>query len=156
MHRVNLSVAIVCMVSKKNACPEIFKSSTDLENFLSPANNFTETTATTTQTILDFNENNEMTLKNTNRTEKCFKNRFDWSKTIQGIMLSSIFIGLILTSIIGGWLALVFGPKAVIGITLVVASTLTLLTPLAAQFHYLLFIFFRLVIGIAQVSLKKN
>jgi MFS family permease len=53
---------------------------------------------------------------------------------------------------VGGWLSLKFGPKIVLGITILIASILTVLTPVAAQLSFVLLIFLRFVIGLAQVE----
>ena len=76
---------------------------------------------------------------------------YDWSKTVQGIVLGSIFIGMIISQIIGGWLSIIFGPKFMIGFTLVLASLLTLISPLASDFGYIWLIFVRFLIGVLQV-----
>jgi MFS family permease len=79
------------------------------------------------------------------------KKVYDWSKTVQGIVLGSIFIGMIISQIIGGWLSIIFGPKFMIGFTLVLASLLTLISPLASDFGYIWLIFVRFLIGVLQV-----
>ena len=54
-----------------------------------------------------------------------------------------------LFKVIGGWLSLKFGPKIVLGITILAASILTVLTPVAAQISFILLVFLRFVIGLA-------
>lgn len=66
--------------------------------------------------------------------------------------MGSIFIGMIISQIIGGWLSIIFGPKFIIGFTLVLASLLTLISPLASDYGYIWLIFVRFSIGILQVN----
>ena len=54
-----------------------------------------------------------------------------WSETQRGFILSSFYIGYILTQIIGGMLSDKFGAKIVLGVGLIVWSLFTFITPWA-------------------------
>ena len=56
----------------------------------------------------------------------------DWSPEKQGLVLSSFFIGYLLTQVLGGRLADRFGAKLVLGAAVVIWSIFTFLTPIAA------------------------
>ncbi len=55
-----------------------------------------------------------------------------WSPDIQGTVLSSFFIGYLLTQIIGGRLADAYGGKLILGIAVLIWSVFTFITPFAA------------------------
>jgi ACS family sodium-dependent inorganic phosphate cotransporter len=52
---------------------------------------------------------------------------FNWSPEQQGRVLSSFFVGYLLTQVAGGWLAERFGGKVVLGVGVVFWSLFTLL-----------------------------
>ncbi|RWS25833.1 sialin-like protein, partial [Leptotrombidium deliense] len=76
------------------------------------------------------------------RNTSAFKNEtrgeFHWNQYTQGIILGSFFWGYIITQIPGGALADRFGSKYVLGYSIFFTSILTLLSPLAAEKHYIL------------------
>lgn len=78
--------------------------------------------------------------------------RYDWDSQIQGLILGSYFWGYILTSMPGGLVAETFGPTKTVGITTIISAVLTLLTPLAASWHYGVVIAIRFVLGFLGVS----
>lgn len=55
---------------------------------------------------------------------------FDWSLQQQGILLSSFFVGYILTQIPGGYLACTWGGRRIFGLGLFGASLVSILTPM--------------------------
>jgi MFS family permease len=57
---------------------------------------------------------------------------FGWDRATQGVVLSSFFVGYLLTQVAGGWLADRFGGKVVLGLGVVFWSIFTLITPPAA------------------------
>jgi len=77
---------------------------------------------------------------------------FEWSKVLQGNILSAFYVGYILTQIPGGWLANKFGGKHVMGTGLLIGIVCTMVTPMAARIHPYLLIFVRIVMGIGMVS----
>ncbi|KAI1287510.1 Sialin [Halotydeus destructor] len=78
------------------------------------------------------------------------KGEFDWSSTVQGMLLGSFFYGYIVTHMIGGHLSQYFGAKRLIAGSLLISSTLTLLSPVAAYAGSTTFIALRVVTGLAQ------
>jgi len=75
---------------------------------------------------------------------------FQYTSFQQGIILSSFFVGYILTQLPGGWFATRYGGKWIYGIGVLFTAVLTLLTPIAAQIHIGLLITVRILEGIAE------
>lgn len=73
--------------------------------------------------------------------------RYKWDSSAQALILGSFFWGYILTSIPGGFIAERFGPTKTIGISILISAALTMLTPLAASWHYGVVIATRFIIG---------
>lgn len=81
---------------------------------------------------------------------------FNWNENTQGLMLSSFFIGYVITQYPGGRLADTFGSKWLFGIGLLFTSIFTIISPIAANIHYLLFIGCRILEGLFEVNQKKS
>lgn len=62
--------------------------------------------------------------------------KFDWDRFQKNDLLGIFFWGYILTDIIGGRLAELFGPKKIFGYGMLVASVITIITPLACDWDY--------------------
>ncbi|KAI4552590.1 hypothetical protein MJT46_017241 [Ovis ammon polii x Ovis aries] len=77
---------------------------------------------------------------------------YNWSTEIQGIMLSSIFYGVLISQIPAGYLSGIYSLKKMIGFALLFSSLFTLLLPLAAEFGEILVIICRVIKGMFQVS----
>lgn len=75
--------------------------------------------------------------------------KYDWSPSLQGILLGAFNYGIMITHIPGGRLAEVFGGKWLIFLAMAISSLVNVLTPLMAQFSYVL-IGSRIVLGMAQ------
>ena len=73
-----------------------------------------------------------------------------WDAKTQGTVLSSFFIGYLLTQIIGGRLADRFGGKAVLGFGVLFWSLFTILTPPAAAAGFGLLIATRILMGMGE------
>ena len=73
-----------------------------------------------------------------------------WSATTQGTVLSSFFVGYLLTQIVGGRLADRFGGKAVLGIGVLLWSLFTMLTPPAAAAGFALLLTARIAMGMGE------
>ncbi|GFO16205.1 vesicular glutamate transporter 2 [Plakobranchus ocellatus] len=130
--RVNLSVAIVCMVrdSMKNAT----NSSLDLlVSTAAPADQSGCGPETDADGQSESNEHAE----------------FDWDKTMTGNLLAMYFYGYIFTQIPGGWLASRYGGKRVWGVCQAVCAISTLLTPLCARTSVYLAYALRFLLGFA-------
>ena len=67
--------------------------------------------------------------------------------------MSLVYVGMLSTQVIGGWLSLVVGPKIVLGISILFGSVFTMVSPLAANFSYIMLMVLRLFIGVSQVRL---
>ncbi|XP_045151725.1 probable small intestine urate exporter isoform X2 [Echinops telfairi] len=76
---------------------------------------------------------------------------YDWSSEIQGIILSSFNYGSLLTPLLVGYVAGIFGVKHVVDAGLFICSALNLFIPLAADTGVTLLIVIRIVQGIAQI-----
>ena len=75
---------------------------------------------------------------------------FGWNKTTSGLVMSSFFIGYLLTQIPGGWLAGRFGGKPVLAGGVLLWSLFTLLTPPAAFAGFATLIAARIVMGFGE------
>lgn len=73
--------------------------------------------------------------------------KFEWDANQQALMLGSFFWGYVLTELPGGRLAEVVGGRRVFGYSMLWASCLTLVTPLAANTHYVAVVILRAVLG---------
>nr|CAD7586924.1 unnamed protein product [Timema genevievae] len=103
--KVSLSVAIVAMVKSKNT--------TD--------SNFTE---------MDTCPNAGNTANSSSSSKE---GEFEWSESMQGVVLSAFYYGYVSTQLLCGWLSDKFGTKVVMGVGMMAAGILNLLSPLAAN-----------------------
>lgn len=76
--------------------------------------------------------------------------QFGWSDTQRGLVLSSFFIGYLITQVAGGSLAARFGGKAVLGFGVLWWSLFTLLTPLSAFTSFPILIATRILMGLGE------
>lgn len=77
-----------------------------------------------------------------------------WSETEKGFVLSSFFIGYMAAQILGGVLADKFGGKRVLGISLILWSIFTILTPVAAAITFPALIIARIGLGLGEAPLS--
>lgn len=75
---------------------------------------------------------------------------FGWTPEEQGRVLSSFFVGYLLTQVAGGWLAERYGGKIVLGFGVVFWSLFTLLTPVAAAGGLTALLVARVLMGIGE------
>lgn len=75
---------------------------------------------------------------------------FGWDQATRGLILSSFFLGYLLTQIAGGWLADRFGGKAVLGFGVVFWSLFTIITPPAAFAGLTLLLLSRVGMGLGE------
>ncbi|CAB4014344.1 sialin-like, partial [Paramuricea clavata] len=75
---------------------------------------------------------------------------FNWDPKLQGLILGSFFFGYITTQIPGGFLASKYGGKSLFGGGILLASILTMLTPVATRRSVYLLIALRILEGVAQ------
>ncbi|KAG0718549.1 Sialin [Chionoecetes opilio] len=121
--RVNLSVAIVCMVKSKNASDS--ENNTVSDTCPPPSS---EDTASNDEEI----------------------GEFEWSETTQGLILGSFFYGYLVTNIPGGRAAEYFGGKRVLGFGILLTAVFTVLSPLCARLSTGLFIAVRVLEGLFE------
>ncbi|XP_037805952.1 LOW QUALITY PROTEIN: putative inorganic phosphate cotransporter [Lucilia sericata] len=83
--------------------------------------------------------------------ENSLSGTYDWSQAMQGIILSSFYIGYLITHVPGGELAKVFGAKWVLSLGLLFTAICTLLTPLAIDFTgHIGLIVIRILMGLGE------
>ena len=73
--------------------------------------------------------------------------QYIWSKKTQGIILGCYFWGYLLTQIPSGYLSSRYGVKYLFGLSILCSSVLTLLIPLSANIHWIVFSIVRFLIG---------
>ena len=77
--------------------------------------------------------------------------RFEWDEYEQNMILGCFFWGYVLTELPGGRMAEIIGGHRVFGYSMLSASVLTLLTPLAARLDYLAVVVLRVLLGLMLV-----
>lgn len=75
---------------------------------------------------------------------------FNWSPEEQGRVLSSFFVGYLLTQFAGGWLAGRYGGKVVLGTGVLFWSLFTMVTPVAAAGGLTALLVTRVLMGIGE------
>ncbi|MDA0979001.1 MAG: ACS family MFS transporter [Proteobacteria bacterium] len=75
---------------------------------------------------------------------------FGWDRGTQGLVMSSFFLGYLLTQIAGGWLADRFGGKIVLGAGVLFWSAFTVITPPAAFAGLTLLLISRIGMGLGE------
>jgi ACS family sodium-dependent inorganic phosphate cotransporter-like MFS transporter 5 len=134
--KIDMGIAVVCMVN----------SSTSVKN---------ERHHSLAELIRSdqVNSSNETCLFNpvSNNSTHDNKGTFNWSKPVQGLILSAYFYGYILTQIPGGWLSMKYGGKIVLAASMFAGSLLTIaLAPAASLGGYKALIALRFLIGLSH------
>jgi ACS family sodium-dependent inorganic phosphate cotransporter len=75
---------------------------------------------------------------------------FGWDQATRGLIMSSFFVGYLLTQIVGGWLADRFGGKLVLGFGVLFWSAFTIITPVAAFAGLPLLLLSRVGMGLGE------
>ncbi|WP_373491351.1 ACS family MFS transporter [Parasphingorhabdus sp.] len=75
---------------------------------------------------------------------------YGWDLSTQGLVLSSFFIGYLLTQVIGGKLADLYGGKVVLGFGVLIWSLFTLVAPPAAALGIAVLIVARILMGMGE------
>jgi ACS family sodium-dependent inorganic phosphate cotransporter len=78
--------------------------------------------------------------------------RFGWTETEKGFVLSSFFIGYMIAMGVAGWLSDRFGPKRVLGFAVIWWSVFTFITPFAAYSSFGVLIAVRIAMGIGEAA----
>ena len=153
MLRVNLTIAIVSMVTHSN---DVDASHSSRSNSSSecigrririPDNGTTiGETAATVGTLVG-------TAKKSNGTYlpapalEVNQTKYPWNEYEVNIVLGSFFWGYICTELPGGRLAEIVGAKRVFGYSMLLSSAITILTPLAASYGYIMVSALRTILG---------
>ncbi|XP_071110605.1 sialin-like [Haliotis cracherodii] len=130
--RVNISVAIICMVRSSTSNVTSVDNSTGLNvtsksvNVVDEACGILEQAASTVQ-----------------------RGEFDWDKPTRTRVLAMYFYGYIFTQIPGGWLAGRYGARRVWGLGMFVNGLGTILTPVSARLNVYVLYAVRFIIGFA-------
>ncbi|KAK3104920.1 hypothetical protein FSP39_013216 [Pinctada imbricata] len=119
--RINLSMALVCMVRTENTTTELGTNVTDGD------------CVPNAQTLEKMNEHAE----------------FDWDKTTVSSLTASFFYGYIITQIPGGWLADRYGGKRVFGYAMLISAISTLLMPVCTRASIVATYALRVILGLA-------
>ncbi|XP_076472677.1 sialin-like [Babylonia areolata] len=137
--RVNISVAIVCMV----------KSGTSTTtNNISSHNNISSSNIIISSNVPATNVS--ICGGSLPSSDSNTEGEFDWDKSIQSSILSAFFYGYLLIQIPGGWLAGRFGGKKVLGTSLTVVALATVLLPVLARQDYRYVFALRVIMGLAS------
>ncbi|XP_021928322.1 sialin isoform X1 [Zootermopsis nevadensis] len=133
MLRVNLTIAIVAMVVPGNKTDTSHSNATltECSDYSLPPDNTTLLSGTPVQ-----------------QPETFDGMRFEWDEYEQNMILGCFFWGYVMTELPGGRLAEVIGGHRVFGYSMLSASVLTLLTPLAAKLDYLAVVILRVLLGL--------
>ncbi|KAK8380405.1 hypothetical protein O3P69_016763 [Scylla paramamosain] len=140
--RINLSVAIVAMVRQNSSniikgraeCQQGNESWLVLEQEKGGGGNST--------TSIPWEEDGRM--------EGDEDEGLEWDEMTQGLVLASFFYGYIFTQIIGGRFAEVYGTRITFGLCGLTSGFFTLLSPIAARYHYGALIAVRALMGFFQ------
>lgn len=140
IQRINMSVAIVCMINN-TALKEMTMESQKLLN---------DSTDLVSRSNLNQTIDVSKCLFQELKAGKKFDGDFAWSKKLQGLVLSAYFYGYLTTQVAGGFLSLRFGAKIVLAGAILVGSILTLIIPVAAKLDYKALVACRFFIGVAH------
>lgn len=77
--------------------------------------------------------------------------RFEWDSKNQNMIIGSFFWGYVCTELPGGRLAEMIGARRVFGYSMLSASLITLVTPMAARFSYIAVVVTRVILGFMLV-----
>ncbi|VDP10041.1 unnamed protein product [Soboliphyme baturini] len=125
--RVNLSVAIVCMV--------------DADDTRNLKNNSNHAGASTNKTTPPGQQEAV---------------KFQWSKQTSAALLGAFFWGYMCTQVFGGWLSVKIRPTIIILASALCSGVISAVSPLAASISYSLFYACRVILGCAQVEKKTK
>jgi MFS family permease len=80
--------------------------------------------------------------------------QFVWSKYVVGQVLSAYFYGYMTTQIAGGYMSMVFGAKLTLALAIGGGSIFCLLSPIAAEIHWIALFACRFMTGFTHVIFK--
>ncbi|PAA75067.1 hypothetical protein BOX15_Mlig000581g4 [Macrostomum lignano] len=133
--RVNMSIALVCMVKPLNESADglLLGNATDSRQHCGGGS-----------------VGDAAALNSTDWESGGVTGEFDWDRTVQGQILSSFFFGYLFLQIPAGLLAQLLGPKLVIAAMIGLASVSTLLLPAAARIDWRLVVALRILTGLGS------
>ncbi|CAF3562240.1 unnamed protein product [Rotaria sordida] len=142
--RVNLPIAIICMVSRTESTENPLNTtkmiSTNIVNDLN--RNFIDVPTTTKPILTTIQKRGFLKDK-----------QFNWSELKQQALLGGYWSGYIFTQVPGGWLATSIGPKWVYACSLSTSSVATLALTIMyfmSSTHFILMFILRFIIGVAH------
>ncbi|KAJ8303700.1 hypothetical protein KUTeg_018751 [Tegillarca granosa] len=152
--RVNLSVAIVCMVRQRANQPSNHSSE---DAGIQTSGNLTN------NDVYDVNNSRS---KNTSiyrdalacpvspwKSANDDSGDFEWDKPLRGLILGAFFWGYTAMQIPSGWLSERFGPRIIISVGMFTVAILTILTPLFARGSPYLLLVARVLIGVGEATM---
>ncbi|XP_076161361.1 putative inorganic phosphate cotransporter isoform X2 [Ptiloglossa arizonensis] len=146
MLRVNLTIAIVSMVIPANHSSHTSGPSGSSECSIATLDNDTITGGSTSiVTVVDAVNGNDSSPSP--KHEDIHQTRYPWNEYEVNFILGSFFWGYICTELPGGRLAEIVGPKRVFGYSMLVSSVITLFTPVAATYGYIMVAALRTILG---------
>ncbi len=77
---------------------------------------------------------------------------YDWSPSLQSMLLGAYYYGYPITQFPGGYLAERFGAKWTLGLSQLIPGLLTLITPAVVHWNVHMLIVLRIIMGISAVS----
>ncbi|XP_046330784.1 sialin-like isoform X2 [Haliotis rufescens] len=132
--RVNLSIAMVCMV-RDDHYNNTYTASPD------------STTSNTTSHYSKTTDAQQCPVQASSHTEGA---EFLWDKSLQGLLLGAFFWGYLVLQVPGGMLSERFGAKKVIAAGMFPVAILNMLTPFAARGSPYLLLAVRVIVGIGE------
>ncbi|XP_046326762.2 sialin-like [Haliotis rufescens] len=138
--RVNMSVAIICMVRSDNVSESFNHTRRTGDNVSWPS-----------QAHPDHQiERDTCARQDTSTSATATTAEFDWDKPTRSRILAMYFYGYIIMQVPGGWLAGRFGGRRVWGISFFLNGLFTILTPVAARTSLALVYVLRFLVGFAS------
>ncbi|OWF44378.1 Sialin [Mizuhopecten yessoensis] len=155
-NRVNLSVAIICMVKQEmtnDTGVNIQKFANDTDHVT--IRNYSYTSGLVTQNKSSGNlEVRQVRVCPTSAwSSQSQEGEFEWDKFLRGFLLGAFFWGYTIMQIPAGWLAERYGPRGTVFGGMLLVSTLTLLTPLLARGSPYLLLVGRVLIGVGEAMM---
>ncbi|RUS79056.1 hypothetical protein EGW08_013182, partial [Elysia chlorotica] len=140
MNRVNLSIAMVCMVKSGPA-----NHSVPDPHGVAPG------TSKAKKDLQPWQEGycDSLGLK----AKSAEKGEFTWDKEMQGLILGSFFWGYLFLQIPGGMLSELYGPRRVIFFTMFPVGVFGLISPLSARISPWVFLVVRVLLGLCEGTL---
>ena len=78
------------------------------------------------------------------------RRQYHWDQEVQGIILGSFYWAYMAMHIPGGIIAQRYGGKHVVCMSIIVSAIISIITPFITDFHYIIFILSRVLMGLCQ------